>query len=56
MLHYAVAFFIVALIASVLGFNGIAGLSANIAYLCAVLAVIFLAVAVLTGRSPRPLR
>jgi uncharacterized membrane protein YtjA (UPF0391 family) len=52
MLHYAVVFFVIALIAAVLGFRGVAGLSANIGYLFAVLAVIFLVIAVLTGRSP----
>ena len=56
MLHYAVVFFVIALIASVLGLNGVAGLSANIGYLFAVLAMIFLAVALLTGRSPRQLQ
>jgi uncharacterized membrane protein YtjA (UPF0391 family) len=49
MLHYAVVFFVVALIAAVLGFNGIAGMSANIGWLFAVLAVVFLAVATLGG-------
>jgi len=52
MLHYAVVFFVIALIAAVLGFRGVAGLSANIGWLFAVLAVVFLVVAVLTGRSP----
>ena len=35
MLHYAVVFFVVALIAAVLGFNGVAGLSAQIGWLFA---------------------
>ena len=52
MLHYALVFFVIALIAAVLGFRGVAGMSANIGYLFAVLAVIFLLVAILTGRSP----
>jgi len=42
---------VVALIAAVLGFNGIAGLSANIGWLFAVLALVFLAVALLGGRG-----
>ena len=50
MLQYAVVFFVIALIAAVLGFRGVAGLSANIGWLFAVLAVVFLAVALLTGR------
>jgi uncharacterized membrane protein YtjA (UPF0391 family) len=53
MLHYAVVFFVVALIASLLGFGGVAGLSAQIGWICAVVAVIFLAVALLSGRGGR---
>ena len=45
MLHYAVVFFVIALIASLLGFGGVAGLSAQIGYVFAVVAVIFLALA-----------
>lgn len=52
MLSWAVTFFVIALIAAVLGFNGVAGLSANIGYIFAVIAVIFLVVALLTGRAP----
>ena len=52
MLHYAVVFFVIALIAAVLGFRGVAGMSAEIGWLFAVLAIVFLAVAVLTGRGP----
>ncbi|MBP1687592.1 MAG: hypothetical protein H6Q33_3735 [Deltaproteobacteria bacterium] len=52
MLHYAVVFFVIALIAAVLGFRGIAGMSAQIGWLFAVLAVVVLAVALLSGRGP----
>jgi len=52
MLSWAVTFFVIALIAAVLGFRGVAGMSANIGYLFAVLAVIFLVVALITGRGP----
>ncbi|MGD0950697.1 MAG: DUF1328 domain-containing protein [Candidatus Binatia bacterium] len=52
MLHYAVVFFVIALIASVLGFRGIAGMSAQIGWVFAVIAVVFLAVALLAGRGP----
>ena len=52
MLHYAVVFFVIALIAAVLGLRGIAGLSAEIGWLFAVLAVVFLVVALLSGRGP----
>lgn len=50
MLDYAVIFFVIALIASVLGFRGVAGVSAEVGWLFAVIAVVFLAVAVLGGR------
>ncbi len=52
MLHYAVVFFVIALIAAALGFRGVAGLSAEIGWMFAVLAVILVAVMVLTGRGP----
>jgi uncharacterized membrane protein YtjA (UPF0391 family) len=51
MLHYAVVFFVIALIASVLGFRGVAGLSAEIGWLFAVIAIVFLVVALVTGRG-----
>lgn len=54
MLSYAVTFFVIALVAAVLGFQGVAGLSAEIGYLFAVLAVIFVVVALFTGRSTTP--
>ncbi len=53
MLHYAVVFFVIALIASFLGFGQVAGLSAEIGWLFAVLAVIALAVALISGRGPK---
>lgn len=49
--HYAVVFSVSALIASVLGFRGIAGMSAQIGWVFAVIAVIFLVVAWLGGRG-----
>jgi len=52
MLHWALMFFVIALVASMLGFGGVAGLSYQIGYICAVLAVVFLVVWVVTGRSP----
>jgi len=51
MLHYAFVFFVIALIASVLVFSGVAGLSAQIGWLFAILALVFLAVALLSGGS-----
>jgi uncharacterized membrane protein YtjA (UPF0391 family) len=49
LLHYALIFFVVALIAAVLGFGGVAGMSADIGWMFAVLAVVVLAVSVLGG-------
>lgn len=46
MLHYAVVFFIIAVIAAALGFRGIAGMSADIGWVFAMLAI------VITGRRP----
>ena len=54
MLHYAVIFFIIALIAAVLGFRGVAGLSAEIGYVLVGVAVIFLLVALVSGHVPTP--
>lgn len=52
MLNWALTFFVIALIAAVLGFGGVAGLSADIGWLFAVIAVILLVVGVMTGRRP----
>jgi uncharacterized membrane protein YtjA (UPF0391 family) len=49
MLHYAVVFFVIALIAAVLGFRGVAGLSAEIGWLFAVIAIVILAFGLLGG-------
>lgn len=51
MLHYAIVFFVIALIASLLGFGGIAGLSAQIGWIFAILAIAFLVVALISGRG-----
>lgn len=52
MLHWAIIFFVIALIAALLGFRGVAGLSAEFGWIFVVLAVVFLAVGLLTGRTP----
>jgi uncharacterized membrane protein YtjA (UPF0391 family) len=51
MLSWAITFFIISLIAAVLGLRGIAGMSAEIGYLFAVLAVVFLVIALFTGHT-----
>lgn len=52
MLHYALIFFVIALIAAALGQRGVAGLSAEIGYLLVGVAVIFIVVAMISGRGP----
>ena len=52
MLHWALVFFVVALVAALLGFRGVAGLSAQFGYLFAILAVIMLVVYFVAGRGP----
>lgn len=52
MLHYALMFFVIALVAALLGVRGVAGLSAEIGYVLVSVAVVFLVVALLTGRAP----
>jgi uncharacterized membrane protein YtjA (UPF0391 family) len=59
MLNWAVTFFVIALIAAFLGFGGVAGLSADIGWLFAVLGVVVLGIGLLSralgGRSPTSL-
>jgi uncharacterized membrane protein YtjA (UPF0391 family) len=52
MLQWALTFFVIALIAALLGFSGVAGMSAEIGWIFVVVAVIFLLVGVLSGRRP----
>ena len=49
MLSWALTFFVIALIAAVLGFSGVAGMSANIGWLLAVLGVIVLVVGLISS-------
>jgi uncharacterized membrane protein YtjA (UPF0391 family) len=49
MLHYALVFFVIAVIAAALGFGGVAGLSADIGWMFAVLAAVILVVGLLGG-------
>ena len=50
MLHWALVFFVIALVAALMGFGGVAGLSAQFGYLFAVIAVFMLVVGLL-GRG-----
>lgn len=53
MLNYAVTFFVIALVASLLGFGGVAGLSAQIGWIFAVVALAYLVIAVVSVRGDR---
>ncbi|HZP42396.1 MAG TPA: DUF1328 domain-containing protein [Candidatus Binatia bacterium] len=50
MLSWALTFFVIALIAALLGFGNVAGLSAEFGWIFVVIAVIFLIVGLLSGR------
>ena len=54
MLRWAIAFFIIALIAGALGFSGVAGAATNIAYILAVLFLILFVVSLVVGRGAAP--
>ena len=53
MLNWALMFFVVAIIAAALGVGGVAGMSAHIGWLLAVIGVIVLVVSLLTGGRRR---
>jgi uncharacterized membrane protein YtjA (UPF0391 family) len=52
MLSWAITFFVIALIAAVLGFSGIAGTAVNLAWICAVIGIILALVFGVMGRRP----
>jgi uncharacterized membrane protein YtjA (UPF0391 family) len=52
MIGWAVTFFVIALIAAVLGFSGIAGTAVNIAWALAVIGIILAIVFAVMGRRP----
>ena len=52
MLQYALTFFVIALVAALLGFGGVAGMSADIGYIFLVLAVVFLIVSLFARGRP----
>ena len=53
MLHYALIFIIVALIAAVFGFGGIAGTALWIAKVLLFVFIVLLVISLLTGRKPK---
>ncbi len=52
MISWAVTFFVIALIAAVLGFSGIAGTAVNLAWIFAIVGIIFALVFGVMGRRP----
>ena len=50
MLRWAIAFFLIAIVASALGFYGLAGMSADIAKFLAVIFLILFIIALVAGR------
>ncbi len=52
MLHYTLVFFIVAIIAAVLGFGVIAGTAALIAKICFFVFIVLALISMLSGRKP----
>lgn len=53
MLSWALTFFVIALVAAALGLGGVAGLSADIGWLFAVIGVILLVVSMVGGAAAR---
>jgi uncharacterized membrane protein YtjA (UPF0391 family) len=53
MINLAVTFLIIALIAGVLGFSGIAGTSANIAWILFVVGLVLALITFFLGRRPK---
>ena len=53
MFNWAVTFLIIAIIAGVLGFTGIAGTATNIAWILFVVGLVLALVFMVTGRKPR---
>ena len=51
MLRWALIFLVVALVAGVLGLTAVGGLALNIAYICAIIAVILFVWHLITGRK-----
>jgi uncharacterized membrane protein YtjA (UPF0391 family) len=52
MINAAITFFIIALIAAVLGFTGIAGAAVNIAWILAVIGIVLALIFGILGRRP----
>ena len=53
MLYWAAVFLVIALVAALLGFTGVAGLSMNIAWILFIVGLILAVVFFVMGRRPR---
>lgn len=53
MLHYAVVFLVIAIIAAIFGFGNIAGTSAWIAQVLFVIFLVLFVISLITGRRPK---
>lgn len=53
MLHYAIIFFVIALIAAVLGFGGVTGVAMEVGRILCILFVILAVISLFRGRTPR---
>ena len=52
MLHYAIVFFVLALLSAAFGYFGLAAVASQIAWVLLLIAVVLLVVHMLTGRKP----
>ena len=52
MLHYAIVFFVLALLSAAFGYFGLAAIASQIAWVLLLIAVVLLVVHMLTGRKP----
>ena len=52
MLNWAVVFFIIAIVAAIFGFSGVAGAAANIAWILAVIGIVLAIAFFVMGRRP----
>jgi len=53
MLHYAIIFFVIALIAAVLGFGGVTGVAMEVGRILCILFVILAVISLFRGRTPK---
>ena len=53
MINWAVTFLIIAIVAALLGFSGVAGAATNIAWILFVVGLVVAAIFFFTGRAPR---